>query len=108
MLLPVRTSATTRILRATLLAAALLCCRAPAFAADQAALLAQGCLGCHGRGGAGARDIPGIADRPAARLRDLMLAFRAGDRSGTIMTRIARGYTDAEIAAIAAHFARRD
>jgi len=98
----------TRILRARLLAAGLLCCHGPAFAADPAVLPAQACLGCHGPGGTGARDIPAIADRPAAELRDLMLAFRAGERAGTIMTRIAGGYTDAEIAAIAAYFARRN
>jgi sulfide dehydrogenase cytochrome subunit len=34
-----------------------------------------------------------------------MAAFRANERPGTIMGRIARGYTDAEIAAMADHFA---
>ena len=34
-----------------------------------------------------------------------MAAFRANERQGTIMNRIARGYTDAEIAAMASHFA---
>lgn len=34
-----------------------------------------------------------------------MLAFRANERPATIMGRIARGYTDAEIAALAAQFA---
>ncbi len=36
----------------------------------------------------------------------LMRAFRANERPNTVMGRIARGYTDAEIAALAAHFAR--
>jgi sulfide dehydrogenase cytochrome subunit len=36
-----------------------------------------------------------------------MRAFRANERPGTIMGRIARGYSDAEIAAIAAYFAQQ-
>jgi sulfide dehydrogenase cytochrome subunit len=77
----------------------------PAAAAAQAPLAAQGCLGCHGATGAGSAAIPGLAGRPAAELSAAMLAFRANERPGTIMGRIARGYTDAEIAAMAAHFA---
>ena len=34
-----------------------------------------------------------------------MLAFRAGQRPGTIMPRIAKGFSDDEIAAIAAWYA---
>ncbi|QXM24417.1 hypothetical protein KO353_14410 [Elioraea tepida] len=36
----------------------------------------------------------------------LMRAFRANERPNTVMGRISRGYTDAEIAALAAHFAK--
>lgn len=84
--------------------AALLLAAAPA--AAQAPLAAEGCYGCHGPGGTGAGGIPGIAGRDAAELRAAMIAFRANERPGTIMGRIARGYTDAEIAAVAEHFAR--
>jgi len=77
---------------------------APA-ARAQAPLVAQGCLGCHGPGGSGAASVAGIAGRPAAELAAALLGFRANERPGTIMGRIARGYTDAEIAALAAHFA---
>jgi sulfide dehydrogenase cytochrome subunit len=72
----------------------------------QAPLAAEGCYGCHGPAGAGAGAIPAIAGRDAAELRALMLAFRANERPATIMGRIARGYTDAEIAAVAEHFAQ--
>jgi sulfide dehydrogenase cytochrome subunit len=75
-------------------------------AAAQAPLSAEGCYGCHGPGGTGAGGIPAIAGRDAAELRAQMLAFRANERPGTIMGRIARGYTDAEIAAMAEHFAQ--
>jgi len=79
---------------------------APA-ALAQAPLAAEGCYGCHGPAGAGAGAIPAIAGRDAADLRAAMLAFRANERPGTIMGRVARGYTEAEIAAIADHFARQ-
>lgn len=68
---------------------------------------AQGCLGCHGPGGQGVGSIPGIAGRPAEELRAQMAAFRANQLPATIMGRIARGYSEAETAAIAAHFARQ-
>ena len=79
---------------------------APAAAQGAAAsLAAQGCLGCHGPNGEGQDAIPGIAGRPAAGTEAVLKAFRANERPGTIMGRIARGYTDAEIAAVAAFFA---
>src|SRR3712207_8539135 len=70
-----------------------------------APLAAEGCLGCHGPGGAGSGGIPAIAGRDAAELRALMAAFRANERTATIMGRVARGYTEPEIAAVAEHFA---
>ncbi|WP_346767153.1 c-type cytochrome [Enterovirga aerilata] len=45
--------------------------------------------------------MPWIAGRPAAEIADLMAAFRAGERSGTVMTRIARGFSPEETRAIA-------
>lgn len=104
---PQRAARAARSAPAILLALGLLPGAAPA-AADPGALLAQGCLGCHGPGGGGSHGIPGIAGRPAAETAALMLAFRDDLRPATIMNRIARGYTEAEIAALAAHFSRRD
>lgn len=72
---------------------------------SQASLLAQGCLGCHGLGGAGSGGIPGLAGRDRADLLAAMAAFRANERPATIMNRIVRGYTEAEVAAIASYFA---
>jgi cytochrome subunit of sulfide dehydrogenase len=73
----------------------------------QAPLAAQGCLGCHGPQGAGIGSVPGLAGRDQAELVAQMRAFRANERPGTIMGRIARGYTDAEIIATAAYFAQK-
>lgn len=72
----------------------------------QAPLAAEGCTGCHAPNGAGAGGVPAIAGRDAAELGAIMTAFRADARPATIMGRIARGYTEAEQAAIAEHFAR--
>jgi cytochrome c553 len=80
-------------------------CLTGAAAANPAPLAAEGCLGCHGpqgRGiGAGAR----LAGRDAAELDAILREYRTDQRQGTIMNRIARGYTEAELAAAAAFFA---
>lgn len=96
-----------RLLSLPGLAAGLVLVAAALPASAQAPLAAEGCYGCHGPSGAGAGAIPAIAGRDAADLRAAMLAFRANERPGTIMGRVARGYTEAEITAIAEHFARQ-
>lgn len=74
-------------------------------AAEPVPLAAQGCIGCHGVRGTGSDPIPRIAGRPAAEIAMQMNAFAANQRPSTIMGRIARGYTEADIAAVAAYFA---
>lgn len=78
---------------------------APEMAAAQAPLVAEGCIGCHGPGARGSGSVAGIAGRDAREIATALMAFRAGERTGTIMNRIAKGYTDAEIAAVAAYLA---
>jgi sulfide dehydrogenase cytochrome subunit len=78
----------------------------PMAAGAQAPLAAEGCLGCHGPDGKGGPGAAAIAGRDRAEMVAIMLAFRANERPGTIMGRIARGYTEAEIAAVADHFSR--
>ena len=69
--------------------------------------LAGACQGCHGVGGQGGNGIPAIArQRSRAELIAMMEAFRTNQNPSTVMGRIARGYTDAEITALAAHYAR--
>jgi sulfide dehydrogenase cytochrome subunit len=89
-------------LRAAILVAFLLAGRA---AAGPAPLAAEGCIGCHGPRGEGMAAIARIAGRDAGELEAILRAYRADERPGTIMPRIARGYSDAEIAAVAAYFA---
>jgi sulfide dehydrogenase cytochrome subunit len=93
----------TRLPAAMLLAA---CWLASPAAHAQAPLVAEGCLGCHGPNGTGSNPVPAIAGRDARDLQAMLLAFRANERAATIMGRVARGYTEAEIAAVSEHFAR--
>jgi sulfide dehydrogenase cytochrome subunit len=71
----------------------------------RAAILVESCASCHGPEGRSPGAIPSIAGSNAHDMADAMLAFRSDARPSTVMGRIARGFTDAEIAAIAAHFA---
>ncbi|MCW8086589.1 c-type cytochrome [Sabulicella glaciei] len=78
---------------------------ATAAAAQPVSRVAEGCVACHGPRGAGSGSVPPLAGRDAAELAAAMAAFRADERPATIMNRIARGYTEAEIAAAIAYFA---
>ncbi len=42
----------------------------------------------------------------AADLAEQMKAFKAGTRPGTVMPQLAKGYSDAQIAQLAAYFAQ--
>jgi cytochrome subunit of sulfide dehydrogenase len=78
----------------------------PGLAAAQAPLAAEGCIGCHGPDGRGVTGGASINGRDRAEMIAILTAFRANERPGTIMGRIARGYTEAEIAAVAEYFSR--
>ena len=65
---------------------------------------ALSCSGCHGPAGAGG-PAPSLAGRPAEEIVAALMQFRAGERAATVMDRIAKGFTDDEIRAIAAWFA---
>src|SRR3954468_21424444 len=76
-------------------------------AAAQAAETPQGaasCSGCHAANPRVDTPVPPLAGRPAPDIASQMLAFRAGQRPGTIMDRIAKGFSDDEIRAIAAWY----
>jgi sulfide dehydrogenase cytochrome subunit len=67
--------------------------------ADPAPLAVRG---CHGPQGLGIGAVARLAGRDAAELGAIL---RADQRPGTIMNRIARGYTEAALAAVSAYFA---
>lgn len=70
--------------------------------------MAANCAACHGTGGravAGSA-VPTLAGRPAEEIIGLMSQFKSGGRPATVMHQIAKGYSEAEIAAMAEHFSR--
>ena len=75
-----------------------------AWAADASpSMLGNACAPCHGEDGMSPGAIPSLSGKSAAYITQRMLEFKAGARAGTVMNRIAKGYDDAEIAAIARH-----
>jgi sulfide dehydrogenase cytochrome subunit len=69
-------------------------------------MLANTCAGCHGTNGASAGDImPIIGGMEKEYLQTVLAEFKSGERDSTIMGRIAKGYSDNELKAIAAFFA---
>lgn len=76
-------------------------------AAMRGEMLAQSCFACHGpRGGSAAEGVPTIGGQNAAYLVTSMLRFKVPDRPASVMTRLANGYSDDEIRAIAAYISR--
>ena len=68
-------------------------------------MLGDACAGCHGTRGHSASPMPIIAGLPEAYLKQTLRDYKSGKRPSTIMGRLARGYDDAEIDALAAFFA---
>lgn len=72
------------------------------------AALAQPCAACHGPNGQSQGGVPSLAARPADAIYHELVSFKSGVRASTIMSRIARGYSDSELAALAAYFGRKE
>ena len=68
---------------------------------------AAACSGCHPANVGIQTPIPRLAGRNAAEMVQQMRAFRDGQRDATVMGRIAKGFTDPEIQAIAAWYAKQ-
>jgi cytochrome c553 len=102
---------TSPLPRSLAVAAALLAASAASQSQTAAALetrsLAASCAACHGTDGkavSGPGMLP-LAGRSQADIVAQMQAFRDGSRSATVMHQIAKGYSEAQIAALAAYFA---
>ncbi|HSV69302.1 MAG TPA: c-type cytochrome [Methylibium sp.] len=70
--------------------------------------LAATCANCHGTDGkslATAEGLPRLAGLQKAYIVEQLTAFRDGKRSATVMHQLVKGYTPAQIDAIAAYFA---
>ena len=68
------------------------------------ALLTASCSGCHAKNLPN-DDFPQIYGRPASEIREAMLAYRSDELSGRVMNRIAKGYSESEIDAMAQYLA---
>jgi cytochrome c553 len=78
----------------------------PASAADRhTEVIAATCLSCHGPGGNSLGTIPSLTDLNQDKFAKRLHEFKSGKRLSSIMKRHASGYTDAELEALAAHFA---
>jgi cytochrome c553 len=65
---------------------------------------AVSCSGCHPTSPRVASPVPRIVGLDRAKFVKAMQDFRSGQRSATVMDRIAKGFTDEEIQAIAAWY----
>ena len=66
---------------------------------------AAACSGCHPASTRVTSPVPRLAGRDSAAIVKAIQDFRSGARAGTVMDRIAKGFTDEEIQAIAAWYA---
>lgn len=71
--------------------------------------LAATCAQCHGTDGHAPAGSPmaSLAGKPASYLVEQMSAFKHGVRPGTLMPQLAKGYSDEQIARMAAYFAQQ-
>ena len=86
----------------------------PAFAppnltANGVRALAANCAACHGTNGRAApgSSVAGLAGKPSQEIVQAVTQFKEGTRPATLMHQIAKGYSDAEIAAVADYFAKQ-
>ena len=86
----------------------------PAFAAPNLSesgvrSMAATCAACHGTQGkaAAGSTVPALAGRARQDMVDAMAHFRDGTRPATLMHQIAKGYSDAEVAALADYFSKQ-
>jgi cytochrome c553 len=94
------------MIRTIAIAAVLAASAFPAGAQENARNLAASCAICHGTDGrAVTKDVIPLAGLPREHIATQMRAFRDGQRPATVMHQIAKGYTDAQIDAIAGWFA---
>lgn len=78
---------------------------AAAEAADaRSEMLANPCISCHGPDDKSAGSIPALAGQSRDYIANAMKQFKSGERLGTVMNRIAKGYSDEDIQTLANYF----
>jgi cytochrome subunit of sulfide dehydrogenase len=86
-------------------AIALLAVAAAVVASAEPPAGAVSCSGCHPTSTKVTSPVSRLAGQDRAAIVRAMQDFRSGQRAGTVMDRIAKGFTDDEIQALAAWFA---
>lgn len=72
------------------------------------AVLAASCANCHGPDGRSTGGIPTLRGLPEAHLLQRLQAFKAGTaKDATVMTRLAKGYDDEQLKALAQWFSKK-
>ena len=71
--------------------------------------LAANCAACHGTNGQPARGstLAGLAGKPRNELLMAMTQFKEGKKPATLMHQLGKGYTDAELEALADFFSKQ-
>lgn len=72
---------------------------------SRSAAVAQTCVTCHGPDGRSQGAMPSLASLTSAEILAALQAFRAESRMSTVMHRIARGLSEADMTAVASYFA---
>ena len=77
-------------------------------ATPSASMLGNTCFGCHGPdGNSTGPATPSIAGYSKTYMVETMKEYKSGERASTIMTRVAKGYTDEEIDLMGDFFAAK-
>jgi len=94
--------------RVALTVGALAVSAAASAASPDAAMLSNACAGCHGtHGGSAGPTMPSLAGQSKTAIVEAMKKFKSGERPSTIMGRLAKGYSDADFAAMGQFFSQQ-
>ncbi|QXZ11460.1 c-type cytochrome [Comamonas sp. Y33R10-2] len=89
-------------------AAAPITAPASALRAQDVAVLAASCANCHGPDGRSTGGMPQLRGLPEAHLLQRLQAFKASTaKDATVMTRLAKGYDDEQLKALAQWFSKK-
>lgn len=75
---------------------------------ERAKLWAASCAACHGFEGRSVSEVPGLAGKSKGDLYKALLDFKSGaTKTATVMHQHARGYSDAQLEAVADFFSKQ-
>lgn len=94
-----------KALRAAVAIATVMASSLPVLAASEPPPGAASCSGCHASGAAAASPVTRLYGRNAGEIMTALTGFRDGSLPATVMNRIAKGFSDDELRAIAAWLA---